>query len=623
MTSPLPPDRNKRPTQGDRARTTDWMFYRRRSSSSQVEHGMVRGVASKQNADGPSSARKNLGDLLSWQTWRYRLLQRVPFIEKPLLVVEDTLWIVNERLPFRYLLPGVAAVLVLLWALGWMLSPAIGPNIHTADGFSLTGLTVDEAEAELSRRWQEDQTITLILNSMPFDTVRPADVGFVLDARSMAQQAKNARLSGVPLGVTIEPVVAVDIASAQSYLLDIVDTIYVPAYDAGFEWQDGRLVATPGTPSLELDVPLTLERMETAWNDIIRTGSISLITTSTSPVVIDSSEYLQEAEELLQKQITFIGYDPLENISMPWSAPLSEQTNWLAASADGLVLRQSSFRPFYQAINDMLTTGEQPRYIDEYETLERAQEAISAGEADIYLRVHYMPGEYEVQPGDTGSRIGRISGLPFGKIDEANPGVDWNALSIDQIITLPPRDMLLEEEPVPNKRIVVDLDRLYMVAYEDSEVKFFWPISSGRPSAPTLPGIYQILEKTDVAYGSSFALCDGQGYDCSQWTMYWFMGIYEVIPGLLNGFHGAVLLPNGGYLGGGESQARTTYGCVMSENSLAEELYAWADVGTTVEIFSYEFPPKSDLGKYAREYITQQIAIPTFDAVLQTDGASS
>lgn len=74
------------------------------------------------------------------------------------------------------------------------------------------------------------------------------------------------------------------------------------------------------------------------------------------------------------------------------------------------------------------------------------------------------------------------------------------------------------------------------------------------------------------------------------------MGIYEVSPGLVNGFHGAVLLPNGNLLGGGTVGNPATFGCVMSQDENARLLYEWADVGTVVEIISNEHLPMSDLG---------------------------
>ena len=152
---------------------------------------------------------------------------------------------------------------------------------------------------------------------------------------------------------------------------------------------------------------------------------------------------------------------------------------------------------------------------------------------------------------------------------------------------------------LPPKRIIVNLDTQMLVAYDNGEEIFRWYISSGVSNAPTSPGVYQILNHDERAYGSSNTLCDSAGIVCGQWEMNWFMGIYEVIPGLVNGFHGAVLLPNGNYLGGGNVGAPYTFGCVMSSDENARMLYEWADVGTIVEIISWEFPPQSDLGRLA------------------------
>jgi hypothetical protein len=143
----------------------------------------------------------------------------------------------------------------------------------------------------------------------------------------------------------------------------------------------------------------------------------------------------------------------------------------------------------------------------------------------------------------------------------------------------------------------VDIDTQSLVAYENGQRVFSWLISTGISSAPTSPGIYQVLNHDELAMGSSYTLCGSQG--CGQWKMYWFMGIYEVQPGLVNGFHGAVELPNGGYLGGGNVGEPYTFGCVMSLDANAKLLYDWAEDGTIVEIVSSEFPPQSALAQQA------------------------
>ena len=170
-------------------------------------------------------------------------------------------------------------------------------------------------------------------------------------------------------------------------------------------------------------------------------------------------------------------------------------------------------------------------------------------------------------------------------------------------VQIPSRDVIIPEDPVPHKRIIIDLETQWLVGFENGNLAFDWAISSGRETAPTYPGIFQILTHDQIAFGGSFALCDEAGTNCNQWEMAWFMGIYEVVPGLMNGFHGAVLLPNGNLLGGGGVYEPTTFGCIMSLDKNARLLFDWADPGTMVEIISEEFAPESDLARYAKEYI--------------------
>jgi lipoprotein-anchoring transpeptidase ErfK/SrfK len=307
--------------------------------------------------------------------------------------------------------------------------------------------------------------------------------------------------------------------------------------------------------------------------------------------------------------VTIIGYDPFTDQEQQWQTTQEEMARWLIAGPNGLSVRESGFERFTNGVNNLLNAEEKPRYLNEDTVRAALVEAIEAGESTIYARVNYLPFVHTIESGETGFSIGRSTGLPFRLISDANPSVDWNSLVIGQEIIIPSRDTVIPIDPNPEsgKRIIVDLDRLFLVAYQDDEVIFSWAVSSGMSQAPTSPGIYQILDKTDVAYGSSFSLCGNNG--CGQWQMDYFMSVYEVAPGLTNGFHGAVLLPNGRYLDGGSAQVRSTFGCVMSDNEQARQLYEWADVGTMVEMVSREFPPESDAAKNAIEYIDRAYAL--------------
>ena len=262
-----------------------------------------------------------------------------------------------------------------------------------------------------------------------------------------------------------------------------------------------------------------------------------------------------------------------------------------------MTVRDQTYAPFLDAQDRSLNAdGGGLRYLDPLETKDTIDKAISQQSNNVLLRVRYRPTTYEIERGDTGFRISRKSGIPFFEIQAANPNRDWNVLSVGETIQLPSRDVTVKLNPIPNKRIVVNLNTQTLVAFENGQMKFSWLISSGLDDYPTSPGVYQILNHDDLASGSSFELCNTSA-SCGQWQMYWFMGIYEVTPGLMNGLHGAVLLPNGAYLGGGNVGSPYTYGCVMSRDDEGKLLYDWADDGTIVEIVSNEFAPTSELGQ--------------------------
>lgn len=518
-------------------------------------------------------------------------------------IMSDAFWYLIYRTPLVRIGLAIMGLTLLLTIAGFLISDKIAPNIWALDT-SLSGLTIEQAQAALLAAWREEIRVAVTLEDKTLAQVPPEELGLLLDAKQMAEIAYHARLSGIPFGVNIAPIITFDAGEAQRYLLDLAEQVYIPPYEAGYKWEGETLVGVMGRASRELDISLTLERITQNPDSIIENRRLTLLTMSTPPNVLDPMPYLTDAQTFVTSDFQLIGYDPFVNETIPWATTREEMTRWLAAGANGIIVRPNSIEPFTDAINERLTQEGKPRYLDPREVANAINEAIVTHSNRALLRIRYLPGQYEIAAGDIGYEIGRKTGLPFNLIEAANPGLNWNQLSVGQRINLPSRDALLPETPVSHKRIIVDLDRLWLVAYENEQMVFDYPISSGRGEAPTFPGIFQILSHNDVAYGSSFTLCDDSGLNCGQWEMQWFMGIYEVVPGLMNGFHGDVLLPNGALLGGGGgAQSRSTFGCVMADNINAKALYDWAELGTVVEIISSQFPPQSALGQQAYNYI--------------------
>lgn len=516
-----------------------------------------------------------------------------------MLRLRDAWWYALHR-PYaaRALALGLLGLFILFVATH-LIGGRLFPNVWALDT-NLGDLTVEEAAAKLDRTWRNTTRIQLTDGERTW-SVKPQDIGLKLDSRQTAERARAVGMAGLPFGYSVEPVVDVDLFVAQNYLLDLTAEANYAAYNAGYRWEGDTLVGVAGRPGSVLDVGSTIERLKAKAAGVADLGALELVTNPLQPEVVDPEPYLGQARELAQQQFTLTGYDPLRDQRLSWATDRDTFTSWLEAKTDGLGLREDVFNQFLQAQNATLNAEpDGVRYLEPTETMGNVEAAIREGENSVNLRIRYRPTRYEVVSGDTGYRIARRLGVPFYMLTNTNPGLDWDHLTVGMTVNLPSRDLTLPVEPVAEKRIIVNLETQSLVAYENGREVFRWLISSGTRSFPTYPGVYQVLSHDETALGSTFELCGQSG--CGQWTMYWFMGIYEVVPGLMNGFHGAVLLPNGAYLGGGNVGIPYTYGCIMSENSNAEQLYRWAENGTIVEIISPEYAPQSDL---ARAWVEQ------------------
>lgn len=512
------------------------------------------------------------------------------------IIAQDALWHVRHTRQIQLAVLAVFAVLLVIFAGLHVIQGRIFPNIW-ALGVNIGDMTVPEAEAALVNAWQKRLQIQLVDGSRSW-AVSPADLGFELDARQVAESARGVGLAGIPAGYEVPPVVSVNFDVAQNTLLDMTSETDFAPYNAGYAWKDGKVVGVPGRDGRMLDVPQMVDRLMLDPATIVRVGRVDLLMSNLPPLSADPEPYLDEATAVITNPPTISGYDPYKDETLAWSTTPEVFASWLEVTQEGLDLRMDMLGPFIEAQNRSLNPSGDLRYLDPSETRESLRQAIRDEGELISLRIRYRPTTYEVVSGDTGYRIARKTGLPYNLIEKANEGRDLNRLSIGDVISLPTRDLTLPIKPIPHKRIVVNLNAQTLVAFENGQPVFNWLVSSGLEDYPTYPGIFEILDHTEVALGSSYTLCTSSA-NCGQWEMYWFMGVYEVVPGLMNGFHGAVLLPNGAYLGGGNVGAPYTFGCIMSQNDNAKLLYDWAEEGTIVEIISSEYAPQSALGQLA------------------------
>lgn len=109
--------------------------------------------------------------------------------------------------------------------------------------------------------------------------------------------------------------------------------------------------------------------------------------------------------------------------------------------------------------------------------------------------------------------------------------------------------------------------------FRDGKLLDRWTCSTGRPGSPSIPGNYTVRTKLPRAYNAA----------ADFWMPSW-LGIYEAGE-WENGIHGIPYrATNGERLWTDLVGTPITYGCVMLEDRLAQELYRIAHVGMPVTI---------------------------------------
>ena len=487
------------------------------------------------------------------------------------------------------------AGIALLFLLSMFLGGGVPPNVFVLN-ISVGGLPFDDAVAKLEANWTQGIRIPLRSDNREWIAI-PADLGLRLNAQASIEATEGTGLAGIPFGYQVEPVISIDEVRMRQFLQELAHDIYIAPVNAQYIWHDSVVSGVSGQDGVQLDVEATLRQISQSPLDVLE-GEITLVTTVLPPLARDPDDYLDAARQFVIAPFELTVYDPFADRYLSFTASPETLSTWIEAGEHSLVARNDPVFNYIDTLNnsvqlDLPSDG----YLNAEEVINAINLSLSTGSTSAQVLVRFNSTTYEVVAGDTGYRISRKAGIPFFLIEEANPERNLSVLSPGDIINLPSRDVTLPLPVVANKRIIVDLETQSLLAYENGQEVFNWQISSGISEAPTSPGIYQILSHEPIAYGSSYSLCNDTG--CGQWELNWFMGIYEVVPGLVNGFHGAVLLPNGNYLGGNNVGVPYTLGCVMSRDDQARQLYDWADHGTVVEIISSDYPPQSELARRA------------------------
>jgi lipoprotein-anchoring transpeptidase ErfK/SrfK len=490
-------------------------------------------------------------------------------------MIRAFLFITISGLLFFGALGGIAFLTYVLYT-----SDVIAPGV-TMMGEDLGLLSEVEAEDALRAKW-EQQIVRVIIGRESWP-IKPSELGLILDTQASVAEAHAigrspqslARLLG---GAEVQPIWNFDEVTAAAGLQQFADRVAVEPVNATMEIIENEVFEIPPVDGQELDLEMTLAYLAADPGRVLREGSVPLATRPVTPAVVSMSELANEARARLAVSVDVRGYDPIFDQEQSWTVTPEQWHPWLSLvylpestdSAFEWVVDREAGAEFAGSFSE--TIGSE-RYLDPDTIVDALVEAVEFQEPSVSTRIYHHPRQHTVKAGETMYSIGLDYGFPFPYIQAANPEAD--VLDVGDVIAIPSYDEMLPLTPVENKRVIVSISEQRVWVYENRQLKWEWPASTGIDSSPTAPGIFQIQSHEPNAYAGNWDL----------W-MPSFMGIYRPAPNIdfMNGFHGFPTRAGTTLLWTGDLGHKVTYGCILLSSENAALLYSWAEDGVVVEV---------------------------------------
>jgi LysM repeat protein len=463
----------------------------------------------------------------------------------------------------------------------YMLSGHIFPGV-TAGPVAAGDLPPAELAQALDMHWNRQRTLTLTDGKQTWQ-VTPVEVGLWVNPQATAARAFAVGRGSNAFGqliwlirfgkINVEPVIVYSPEAARAGLERLSAQINQPAQNATLRQENGQWVAVPGQNGSNMMIDETLRRIAANPSGVLTSGRLPLATQPVAPQISDLTPVLDRMRSALEKPLKMQAYDPISN---EWqNIDISQNTlaAWVTVSQQGNDLSFGLDGQRLTAYLDEWKSSLGPtRTLEPFTPPADLAERWQNGQP-VTAIIRHNPTTYTVQSGDTLTAIAYKVGMPYWKIQQANPGMNPNQLSAGQSLTIPSQNDMLPLPIVLNKRIVISISQQRLWTFENGTQTGEHVISTGIDRSPTIPGIYQVQTHDPNAYASV-------------WDLYMpnFMGIYEGWPGFMNGIHGLPTLSSGRLLWAGYLGRPVSYGCIILGLQEAQDLYNWAQNGVVVEI---------------------------------------
>ena len=463
----------------------------------------------------------------------------------------------------------------------------IYPNVY-ALGAPIGGMTTTEAARALEGvAAQLDTGILILTDGDQRWSFAWSQAGLRVDAKAMAGEAyrfgRDGGIEGL-LGVWLRRAdvplrFAYDAVAGRAVLEKVAAEASTPPKDPAIRLENGEVAIVPGESGRVVNVSQTLLALTTAKAGLHRV-EVPLTFEIVHPVEPNTADITAQAEALLARTITLTAYDILTDQTLTWALNREMLATWLhmIPGPDGkpvvdvnLYAIRDSLVVLAEALGES-SPGDRRGFRYE-EAAQQVLQAFDAGGGTVTLYLTHPQRTYTVESGDTLTSLSAKFGMPSGLVAEANPGIDYDRLSVGQQIIIPSQDVLTPHLPVPGKKVVVSLAEQRVRVYERGALLYDWPTSTGIATSPTHRGVFQVLSKHEKAFASQWDL----------WMPY-FVSVYPAGGGVENGFHELPILANGQRLWAGSLGRPASFGCIILGIPEAETLYNWAEVGVVVVV---------------------------------------
>ncbi len=467
----------------------------------------------------------------------------------------------------------------------YQFSEKIVPGVKVGD-LELGNVDIRNAAAELGAYYELKRNIT-VSNGFQTWEAPPAQLGLSINTSATVDDAYsighyqglnenvNQMLTSYLEGWQVPPVVSFDEEAARIGLETIASQAGKPAQDASISLQAGEWVTTPSEIGYAVNIEETLAALKSDPAKVMADGYFQVNIVPVAPQVNDASAIKKEAQKFLEKTVEIKAYDPISNEFLSWTVSKETLGTWLKAEAGQqgptVGIEPTQVTAYLKTMSDTLGDN---RWLDAEKYSSGLAQAIGQG-TPYWVIINHKPTPYTIQKGDTLLKISWKMGFPMWYLLNANPNLDADALVTGETITIPSKDEMLPLPVIPQKRIVMSINKQRMWVYENGEQVKKFIISTGIDKSPTQPGVFQVQSHKTNAYAS-------------EWDLYMpnFLGIYEAWPGFMNGIHGLPMLSNGTRLWANILGEPASYGCIILDLDDAKWLYKWAEDGVVVEIRS-------------------------------------